>query len=168
MGGKKLTYVFSLKKSNHFIDFFFRSRGVYNVHAFAFDIRHYTEIFVPVTIFRIPCTNPQVFLPKNQTSFAKMDLIPSYKISDSFKNQAVVSIQCNETMATSTEWKIYQVELVKSESEDTESDLKPVLHLLEINDTIPTYQSTLMIVPPRILTSGLHKLVFKFEVCKYF
>ena len=108
MGGKKLTYVFSLKKSNHFIDFFFRSRGVYNVHAFAFDIRHYTEIFVPVTIFRIPCTNPQVFLPKNQTSFDKMDLIPSYKISDSFKNQAVVSIQCNETMATSTEWKIYQ------------------------------------------------------------
>ena len=97
-----------------------------------------------------------------------MDLIPSYKISDSFKNQAVVSIQCNETMATSTEWKIYQVELVKSESEETKSDLKPVLHLLEINDTIPTYQSTLMIVPPRILTSGLHKLVFKFEVCKYF
>ena len=92
-----------------FFEFFFRSRGVYNVHAFAFDIRHYTEISVPVTIFRIPCTNPQVFLPKNQTSFDKIDLIPSYKISDSFKNQAVVFIQCNETMATSTEWKIYQV-----------------------------------------------------------
>ena len=55
-----------------------------------------------------------------------------------------------------------QVEL-KSESED-KSDLKPELHLLEINDTIPSYQSTLMIVPPRILASGLHKLVFRFEV----
>ena len=103
-----------------------------------------------------------MYLPKNQTSFDKLDLIPSFKISDTFKYQAIVTCVCNETVPSHIEWKIYEVGLQKMPS--SQASLKAVLNPLVINETIPSYNSLLLIVPSRFLHSGLHKLVFSFEV----
>ena len=51
-------------------------RGMYKMHVYAFDERHYAEAILDLTIFRLPCNAPSVYLPKNHTSFVNAEQIP--------------------------------------------------------------------------------------------
>ena len=75
-----------------------RKRGLYRMHVFAFDERNYAETFLDLTIFKMPCTAPNVMLPKNHTTFLHWDKIPTNWRSKSFQVAAKASIQCNGTI----------------------------------------------------------------------
>ena len=79
---------------------YFRVRGIYNVKVEGFDIRNFAETTLPVTIFRMPCTDPVVYLPVNQTDFEKKFDMPTYYKSVPFQVEAKVLIKCNETLPT--------------------------------------------------------------------
>ena len=59
-------------------------------------------------------------------------------------------------------WFAYKVSIMKDPASQT--GLIEQLQEIQINDTVPTYQSSLIDVPPLTLDYGLHKLVFKLEV----
>ena len=59
-------------------------------------------------------------------------------------------------------WKAFTVEIV--EDEESQVGKKEELTELMINETISSWQSSLLDVPPRVFEYGLHKLVFRFEI----
>ena len=62
----------------------------------------------------------------------------------------------------SMKWKAFTVEIV--EDEESQVGKKEELTELMINETISSWQSSLLDVPPRVFEYGLHKLVFRFEI----
>ena len=62
----------------------------------------------------------------------------------------------------SMKWKAYTVEIV--EDEESQVGKKEELTELMINETIPSWQASLLDVPSRVFEYGLHKLVFRFEI----
>ena len=78
----------------------FSDRGLYRMHVFAFDERNYAEAFLDLTIFKMPCTAPNVFLPENHTSFLYPEKIPKNWRSKAFQVAAKAAIQCNGTVPT--------------------------------------------------------------------
>ena len=78
----------------------FRKRGSFDANAYAFDDRYFAEQMTTVAIANVPCSNPLVFLPKNHTSFDKLDLIPAYKKSSQFQVEAIASLECTTPMPT--------------------------------------------------------------------
>ncbi len=79
---------------------------MYNVIVEGFDIKdgdkflNYAETSKKVTVFRLPCTNPVVFLPQNQTDFSKKFDMPTYFKSIPFQIEATVQMTCTEKMPT--------------------------------------------------------------------
>ena len=65
-------------------------------------------------------------------------------------------------MFRSMKWKAYTVEIV--EDEESQVGKKEELTELMINETIPSWQTSLLDVPSRVFEYGLHKLVFRFEI----
>ena len=51
-------------------------RGLYKVIVTGFDERSYAEESLDVTIFRMPCKVPQVWLPVNETSWLRPERVP--------------------------------------------------------------------------------------------
>ena len=70
------------------------------MHVFGFDERYYAEAFLDLTIFRINCEAPSLWIPNNQTSFIKWDAVPMIWKSKTFQVVAKASIICNETTPT--------------------------------------------------------------------
>ena len=73
---------------------------MYKVHAKAYDIRHYYEDMKEVTIFKLPCNIPEIWIPLSFTSLEKPELVPSKFRSQRIEYQAVPNIQCNDTALT--------------------------------------------------------------------
>ena len=53
-----------------------------------------------LTIFKMDCMAPMVFIPVNQTSFLNWDKIPTIEKSKSFQVAAKASVECNGTIPT--------------------------------------------------------------------
>jgi hypothetical protein len=70
------------------------------MHVFGFDERNYAEAFLDLTIFRLPCNAPMVWIPENQTSFLKWDKVPMIWKSKGFQTAAKASVECNGTVPT--------------------------------------------------------------------
>ena len=62
----------------------------------------------------------------------------------------------------SMKWKAYTVTI--EEDEESQVGKKEKLEELMINETIPSWSTALLDVPPRVFEYGLHKLVFRFEI----
>lgn len=77
-----------------------RHRGNYKVHVYGFDERYYAEALLDILVFRMSCDMPQVWIPDNQTSFLKLDAVPTIWKSKSFSKQAMSSINCNVSTPT--------------------------------------------------------------------
>ena len=73
----------------------FRKRGLYKFHVFGFDERNYAEAMLDLTIFKLQCNAPFVYLPENQTSFLNWDKVPMIWKSKSFQVAAKASVECN-------------------------------------------------------------------------
>ena len=71
-------------------------------------------------------------------------------------------LECNKTVVPILEWSAYMVDLVEDPS--SPAGIVEKLTEVQINETIPTYQSALIDVPPNTLEYGLYKLFFKLEV----
>ena len=70
------------------------------MHVFGFDERNYAETFLDLTIFRLPCNAPLVWIPDNQTSFLKWNAIPTVWKSKNFQVAARAVVECNGTVPT--------------------------------------------------------------------
>ena len=75
-------------------------RGLYSFRVFGFDERNYAEALMDLTIFKMDCMAPMVFIPVNQTSFLNWDKIPTIEKSKSFQVAAKASVECNGTIPT--------------------------------------------------------------------
>ncbi len=70
------------------------------VNATAFDIRHSFSHSLPITIFRMNCETPTMWIPLNYTDLSQSLAIPNKTKSTSFELQAVPTLNCNETVVT--------------------------------------------------------------------
>ena len=94
------------------------------MHVQAFDERHYAEAKLDLTIFRLSCNAPLVYLPKNFTSVSNPEAIPKVWKSKSFQTPSKASVECNETTPTYLRWRVYEVELIDDETSKYRSNLK--------------------------------------------
>ena len=78
----------------------YTKRGLYRMHVFGFDERNYAEAILDLTIFKLDCQAPMVFIPENQTSFLNWDKIPMVWKSKNFQVAAKASVECNVTVPT--------------------------------------------------------------------
>ena len=137
-------------------------RNIYRMHVFGFDERNYAEAFLDLTIFRMPCTSPRVWLPKNQTSFLKWDAVPMIHRSKQFQIAAKAHIECNGTIPTYMSWRVFTV--VVTDDPDSQIGKKETLTQIQINETISSWNSALLDVPKLTFMYGLHKFVFRFSI----
>ena len=140
----------------------FMTRGLYPVTVTGFDERSYAEETLDVTIFNMPCKVPQVWLPVNETSWLRAERVPKVFRSKSYQVASMSILECNKTVVPSMLWSAYSVAIKKDPNSQT--GLIEELTEMQINETIPTYMSALLEVPPNTLDYGLYKLVFKLEI----
>ena len=137
-------------------------RGIYKLEVTGFDERSFDQEVLDVTIFRIACKVPQVWLPINQTSWKRSELVPKVLISKPHKVVSMSSIECNQTVETIMEWAAYTVKI--KNDPNSQNGLIEQLTEISLNETVPSYRSSLIDIPPLTLSLGLHKLEFKFEI----
>lgn len=137
-------------------------RGLYTVTVTGFDERNFAEATLDVTIFKMPCKVPQVWLPVNETSWLRPERVPKVFRSKSYQVAAISVLECNRTVVPWLEWSAFTV-LIKKDP-NSQAGLIEELTEIQINETVPTYQSSLIEVPPNVLDYGLYKLVFKLEI----
>ena len=70
------------------------------VKVYGFDQQNYAETLLPITVFRMPCNVPSVWIADNHTSWHKWDEIPMVQRSKGFQKQAYTALRCNETTPT--------------------------------------------------------------------
>ena len=70
------------------------------MHVYGFDERNYAEAILDLTIFKLDCNAPSVFIPENTTSFLHWDKIPMIWKSKTFQIAAKASVECNTTVPT--------------------------------------------------------------------
>ena len=92
--------IFDMASKTIFFSHIYSKRGSYDAHAYAFDDRYFAEQETNVAIANVPCSNPLVYLPKNHTSFDRIDLIPTYKKSSQFQVEAVALVECTSPIPT--------------------------------------------------------------------
>jgi hypothetical protein len=141
----------------------YAARGLYQVTVTAFDEINYAEAMLKVTIFKMPCKVPQVWLPVNTTSWARPQDIPVRFRSKSFQVASMSVVECNVTVVPMLEWSAYQVTLVKDPNSMSDGLMESLVQV-QINQTIPSYSSAVLSVPPNVLDFGLYKLVFKLSI----
>ena len=137
-------------------------RNLYRMTVTGFDERSYAEESLDLTIFSMPCKVPSVWLPVNETSWLRPERIPIVFRSKSYQVASMSVLECNRTVVPSMDWSIFGVTIKKDPNSQT--GLIEELTEVRINDTIPTYQSAMIDIPPNILDYGLYKLVFKLEI----
>ena len=71
-------------------------------------------------------------------------------------------LECNRTVQTSMLWSAFKVVIKKDPNSQT--GLIEELTEIQINETVRSYQSSLIDIPGLTLDVGLHKLVFKLEI----
>ena len=71
-------------------------------------------------------------------------------------------LECNRTVQTSMLWSAFKVAIKKDPNSQT--GLIEELTEIQINETVRSYQSSLIDIPGLTLDVGLHKLVFKLEI----
>ena len=78
------------------------------MHVQAFDERHYAEAKLDLTIFRLSCNAPLVYLPKNFTSVSNPEAIPKVWKSKSFQtpSKARYKIVCVFSRFFDHEWSL--------------------------------------------------------------
>ena len=135
---------------------------MYVMHVQAFDERHYAEAKLDLTIFRLSCNAPLVYLPKNFTSVSNPEAIPKVWKSKSFQTPSKASVECNETTPTYLRWRVYEVELI--DDENSQIGKKEKLNEIQINNTVPSWNRGVLDIPPLTLGYGLHKLVLRFDI----
>ena len=81
----------------HFLGLYSK-RGNYEVYVLAFDELRFAETSLPISIFRMDCKVPSVWIPDNHTSWDKWDAVPMIWRSKAFQIQAASSIECNGTV----------------------------------------------------------------------
>ena len=140
----------------------YTSRGVYTVFVTGFDERSYAEESLDITIFRMPCKVPLVWLPVNCTSWSRPERIPQTHKSKQYQVASMAILECNKTVETSMTWFIYSVEIKKDPA--SQAGFIEELTEIQINETVPSYRSSMISIPPRTLDYGLYKLVFKLEI----
>ena len=78
---------------NFDINHVYEVRGLYKVIVTGFDERSYAEENLDVTIFRMPCKVPQVWLPVNETSWLRAERVPkNYRLETQYKNIKIIHI----------------------------------------------------------------------------
>eukprot|EP00095_Tigriopus_kingsejongensis_P012230 maker-scaffold528_size145933-snap-gene-0.29 protein:Tk12230 transcript:maker-scaffold528_size145933-snap-gene-0.29-mRNA-1 annotation:"hypothetical protein IscW_ISCW000316" len=140
----------------------FRSRGLYEVNATAFDIRHFVETSLPITVFNMPCNSPQTWIALNYTSVENPELIPGKLKAKKVEFHAVSDIKCTKPTPTYMTWRLYEVYLIPDES--SQIGVKEDLIELPLNNTNPSWNSSILSLPPMTYDFGLYKAVFKLEV----
>ena len=68
------------------------------MHVFGFDSRHYAEFYYLVTVLKLPCLNPLVYIPKNFTTFDKIEAIPKFTKSEQLQFEGIAVLICTEPM----------------------------------------------------------------------
>ena len=157
----KVGYLDSVAKTFD-LNYTYTTRGLYDVTVSGFDERGFAEEKLGVTIFRMPCKVPQVWLPENCTSWLREDRIPKNIQSKPYQVASMSILECNQTVETSMLWTAYKV-LIKKDP-NSQAGLVEELTEIQINETVPTFQSSMIDIPPLALDYGLHKLVFKMEI----
>ena len=71
-------------------------------------------------------------------------------------------LECNRTVQTSMLWSAFSVQIKKDPNSQT--GLIEELTEIQINETVRSYQSSLIDIPGLTLDVGLYKLVFKLEI----
>lgn len=143
----------------------YEKRGQYEVHAYGFDHRNFAESYLDITVFRMYCSMPLVWIPDNHTSFERPETIPKIWRSKGFLKQAFSSIKCNKTTPTRMAWEAYEVTLLNDPN--SQVGKREQLSWIPINETISSYKTGLLNIPPLTFDYGLHKLVFRLEVETY-
>ena len=141
----------------------YAERGLYQITVTAFDEINYAEALLKVTIFKMPCKVPLVWLPVNTTSWARPQDIPIQFRSKPFQVASMSVVECNVTVVPMLEWAAYQVTLVKDPNSLSDGLMENLLQV-QINKTISSYSSAVLSVPPNVLDFGLYKLVFKLSI----
>ena len=59
-------------------------------------------------------------------------------------------------------WRVYGVHL--AQDPESSGGVREILTEIPINETMPTYTSSMLNVPPLSFEYGIHKLVFRIEV----
>lgn len=144
------------------INHIYEVQGLYKVTVTGFDERGYAEENLDVTIFKMPCKVPQVWLPVNETSWLRAERVPKNYRSKPYQVASSSVLECNKTVQTYMEWSCYKVEIKKDPQSQT--GLIEELTEIQINETVPSYQSSMIDIPGLTLETGLHKLVFKLEI----
>ena len=158
---QEVGFIDSVKKQFHF-NHKYMKRGLFTVTVTGFDERSYAEQSLDITIFRKPCKVPKVWLPVNHTSWDRPEQIPySYK-SKQYQVVAMAFLECNVTVETQMTWFAYSVSI--SADPSFQAGYRETLVEVQINETVPTYKSSLLTIPPLTLDYGLYKLVFKLEI----
>ena len=147
---------------NFDINHVFEVQGLYKVIVTGFDERGYAEESLDVTIFRMPCKVPQVWLPVNETSWLRPERVPKNYRSKPYQVASASVLECNKTVNTFMEWSCYSVDIKKDPQSQT--GLIEELTEIQINETVPSYTSSLIDIPGLTLETGLYKLVFKLEI----
>ncbi|XP_059084074.1 uncharacterized protein LOC131881274 [Tigriopus californicus] len=143
----------------------YTKRGQYEVHAYGFDHRNYAESKLDITVFKMDCSMPQIWITDNHTTFDRPEIIPKVWRSKGFLKQAISSIKCNKTTPTRMAWEAFEVTLFDDPS--SQVGKKEELTWIPINETISSFNTGLLNIPPLTFDYGLHKLVFRFEVETY-
>ena len=71
-------------------------------------------------------------------------------------------LECNKTVLPLLEWSIFKTELI--EDATAPGGILEKLNEVQINESIPTYRSALIDIPPNTLDYGLYKMFFKLEI----
>ncbi len=75
-------------------------RGVYEVYATAFDIRHFSESTLTVTVFKMDCTTPRVSIPNSFTDLTKPEMAPKKIRSEAGEIQTISELVCTNPVIT--------------------------------------------------------------------
>lgn len=78
----------------------FTRRGLFDIKAFGFDERNYAETTLQVTVFKMACTHPMVWIADNHTDFVKWNAVPMIQKSKGFQKQAYSHLVCNTSTPT--------------------------------------------------------------------
>jgi hypothetical protein len=62
--------------------------------VYGFDERQYAEVFLDILIFNMDCNMPKVWIPVNQTSYLKWQLVPENLRSKGFQTSAISEVLC--------------------------------------------------------------------------
>jgi hypothetical protein len=108
------------------------------------------------------CGSPSAYITNNCTSWVNWQVVPTMYRSKAFQVQAYSSVKCNASVPTSMYWSAYYVTLVTDSTSPAGKTEK--LTQININQTMPSFTTTLLSVPSLAFNYGLVKLVYRFQV----